>query len=343
MGTTLFVAWRQDPQTSLLEETFVSRGSDYVRLNVDDFPGQCTVSWNNADRSSPSFTVGKRRIDASEICGIWYRGPVRFGVKHPNPELVKLTSGWAAYSQREFVERESEGFLNSLWVLLQHERVWVNHPLASLQAMHKIHQLALAREIGLRVSQTLVTNDPEEVARLFERCSGRVVFKVVNPYDPRSWDAEGRVYQTYTTPLSPKILDNPDVLKAAPAIYQELVEKRYELRVTVVGKRAFTCVIHSQEYEETRYDWRHSVGKDRVLRVDAGSFPEIERKCVWLARDLGVPYLACDLIVRQDGEVVFLEGNPTGEFFFVQQRLPELEIAGAVHDLLVSGNSLGTL
>jgi len=49
-----------------------------------------------------------------------------------------------------------------------------------------------------------------------------------------------------------------------PAIFQSYIEKRLELRITVVGEHVFAAEIHSQAMNHTCYDWR---------RYDSGRTP----------------------------------------------------------------------
>ena len=51
----------------------------------------------------------------------------------------------------------------------------------------------------------------------------------------------------------------------------------------------------------------------------------------------GLTYGAIDLIVTPAGEYVFLENNPVGQFLFVEELVPELDMAGALATCLVEG------
>ena len=46
-------------------------------------------------------------------------------------------------------------------------------------------------------------------------------------------------------------------------------------------------------------------------------------------------------LVTPDGDFVFLEVNPVGQFLFVQELIPELDMIGAVADRLVEGCATG--
>ena len=60
---------------------------------------------------------------------------------------------------------------------------------------------------------------------------------------------------TYTNKVSYDYLKSRSVnIFLAPLIAQEYIEKAFELRVTVAGKRILACAIHSQDSERTRID-----------------------------------------------------------------------------------------
>jgi glutathione synthase/RimK-type ligase-like ATP-grasp enzyme len=130
-----------------------------------------------------------------------------------------------------------------------------------------------------------------------------------------------------------------EALPVMPVILQNYVEKRIELRITVVGERVFACAIHSQEGDAaTRVDWRNDIG---ALRHESFTLPpEIEEKCVALVRDLGLEFSAIDMIVTPDGEYVFLESNACGQWLWLERRAG-LPIAGTLADLLTSGTHGG--
>ena len=100
-------------------------------------------------------------------------------------------------------------------------------------------------------------------------------------------------------------------VQVAPGIYQELVEKKAEWRVTVVGNNLFPVRIDSQKSPETAVDWRRNQLADMYDLAELD--PELGRKLLKVHEQLGLIYGAYDLIERPDGEMVFLECNPAGQ------------------------------
>lgn len=113
-------------------------------------------------------------------------------------------------------------------------------------------------------------------------------------------------------------------MRLTPGIFQARVPKAHELRVTWMGKHAITAVLHSQESEATRVDWREG---QTDLRVEPGELPgDVWKACHRLMERLGLVFGCFDLVVTPEGEHVFLEINPMGQFLWVEQTIPELPL-----------------
>ena len=130
----------------------------------------------------------------------------------------------------------------------------MNHLDALSLANRKPYQLLLAQQVGLTVPKTVITNNPAAVEKLFDQANNeRVIFKTM-----------GRLYippdkQVFTVEV-PRGLPSrfSDSITKCPAIFQELVERKADLRITIVGREVFAVRIDSQTLEEDngRLDWR---------------------------------------------------------------------------------------
>jgi glutathione synthase/RimK-type ligase-like ATP-grasp enzyme len=115
-------------------------------------------------------------------------------------------------------------------------------------------------------------------------------------------------------------------------VFQEKVEKRVELRVTVVGERVFAAEIDSQRSHRSAGDWRRH--DPAHVAVRAATLPMGVRAAAReLVRRLDLSYGALDFIERPNGELVFLEVNPTGEYLWIEDST-QLPITAAICDWL---------
>jgi glutathione synthase/RimK-type ligase-like ATP-grasp enzyme len=123
-----------------------------------------------------------------------------------------------------------------------------------------------------------------------------------------------------------------EAIEACPAIYQHLVPRLSDLRITVVGRHVFGALIFMDASADV-VDWRAApVGS---LRYEGYDVPESQaRLCQQLLRTLGLTYGAFDFIVTPSGEHVFLEVNPSGQWAWIEQATAQPISAAIVRTLL---------
>lgn len=205
--------------------------------------------------SSCTVVVDGERIAADSIRSVWYRW---------KPAVLSADEDLQGLIAKDFALKEWKSVIRSLASFLPDAR-WLN-PLATSELLNcKPHQLRLAQQVGLTVPQTTITNNPIAVGKLFEQVAhGPVIFKSLTPlFVPPN-------KLLYTTEITKEF---PSVSRASvtrcPAIYQELVERKSDLRITVVGRAVFVARIASQMLDEKkdRLDWRRCQDKDELYSV----------------------------------------------------------------------------
>ncbi|MGW7674635.1 hypothetical protein ACWGJX_47780 [Streptomyces sp. NPDC054775] len=109
----------------------------------------------------------------------------------------------------------------------------MNHPAAVTRADFKPAQLARFAELGLQIPPTLVTNDVEQV-RKFGAENERLIYKSFRGL-PAGED--GHAGAIWAQRVNPDGLD--DTLAVTAHLFQAEIPKTGDVRVTVVGRRAF--------------------------------------------------------------------------------------------------------
>ncbi|SFR14225.1 ATP-grasp domain-containing protein [Desulfoscipio geothermicus DSM 3669] len=298
------------------------RNIPYFRFNTEDFPYKIKagISCRNS-LVNGYIDDGKNIIDLKGVKSIWYRRPKRaVPGENINNEFER------------FCRMESWYFLRGLWENI--DCFWVSHPYNLEKARSKIRQLAVAQQIGLKIPDTLVSNNPSEVKRFFEELKGEMVVKPV-----RSGLVRGDVkdYVIYTSKVSVEHLEKLDGLKFAPSIFQACIPKKYDIRVTVIGEKVFPVEIHSQSNPEAVIDWRKP--QDVKLEHRVHDLPvEIKTKCLQLVKFYGIQFAAIDLVLSRDGKYYFLELNPNGQWAWIEQRTG-IPLTESLVDLLVNLDS----
>ena len=198
-------------------------------------------------------------------------------------------------------------------------------------AENKQLQLQVARELGLNIPRTLTTNDPAAARAFAKSCEGGMVTKMLSSF---AIYEEGKELVVFTNPVKPDDLADLSGLSLCPATFQELLLKSLEIRVTVVGQRVMSAALDSQASARAAHDWRRD-GLQMLQDWQPYQLPrEIEEKILRLMDYFSLNYGAIDIILTPDNRHVFLELNPSGEFFWLE-RTPGLPISHEIADLLL--------
>ena len=310
MNKVLIITSRVDLHADYLSKKLVEREIPTARLNVDELSVNLSVGYTQkgghsvwrVDDGSKSYL-----FKPEEVTAVWYRRP--FITRYDRTEQKASVA---------FAGRETEAYLNDVCACLPDVK-WINHPLRNQTAGNKLGQLRLALELGFRVPETLVTNDAEEVNRFIESLSPKkVVYKTLSrPFVSETEETYRSVY-TSLVEMSPEVVRS---IKFAPCLFQECVEKSYELRVAIIGEQVFTTRLFSQEHASTIIDWRRDQHKVALRQELCTLDSEVEHLCVKLVKQLGLVFGAIDMIVTPSGDYVFLEINPNGQWLWMETTL----------------------
>lgn len=323
MNKILILTNSKDAHADYCSKKMKKRAIHSIRFNTEHFPNKVKVVWNSGSPGESRAEVyknsGKILFNADEIKSVWFR------------KVMLDEFGYLAARTRDFASRENDAFFNNLYASMR-DRRWVNFPLANRFADNKMLQLNLAKKLGFIVPDTLVTNNTAAAREFFKKYERQgVVYKTLKM--PFVRETKNSFISVYTSRLdwSSKIAKS---IGAVPCIFQEYIEKAYELRVTVVGDQIFAARIFSQEHQDSKIDWRRNQHKTNLRHEVEYLDLKTQDRCFSIVRELQLLFGAIDMIVTPDGRYVFLEINPNGQWLWLEQRLG-LPIADALIDLLL--------
>ncbi len=308
--------------TPRVHDILKARGLDVARFDTDLFPGPARLVTAETGPARGRLILPDRAVDLEAITAVWHR---RMSLGGALPATMDPAMRHAAIV-------ESRALLDEVF---EHLPAFALDPIAAHRsAAGKQRQLAVAAEVGLRVPRTRFTNDPDAVRALVEACPGGVVTKMMHRFD---LPTDGGSATLYTS-----VLDDDDIaalddgLELCPMTFQEHIPKARELRVVAVGPRLWTGAIESPKHAGAEVDWR----REGAELIDAWAPVELPRvvgeRIRRLMGQLGLIYGAIDLIVTPEGEHVFLEVNPGGEYFWLEDHCG-FEISAAIADRLQRG------
>ncbi|HEY9404262.1 MAG TPA: MvdD family ATP-grasp ribosomal peptide maturase [Pyrinomonadaceae bacterium] len=319
--TVLIITHSDDNESvALVSESIRKRGGSSFRFDTDRFPTEVQLVARYGDTSETlTLADGAATLDLRDVSAVWHR---RLNIAGRLP-------GEMDSQLRQASRGESRATIMGMLASLDAFRMDAE-PLIR-RAENKQLQIQIARASGLDTPRTLTTNDPEAVRAFARTCERGMITKMLSSFAIYEGDAEKVVF---TNAVAAEDLDDLDGLRLCPMTFQEQVSKGLELRVTIVGRRVLAAAIDSQASARAAHDWR----RDGVRLLDAWQPytlpPDVEEKLLRLMDYFGLNYGAADLIVTPDGRHVFLEVNPSGEFFWLEQ-CPGLPISEAIADVLL--------
>ncbi len=320
----LILSNENDPHVDFVEPEIRKRNLDYIRIHPDDFPQKLRIATKLGDHANDILFAGDfNSFSAGQIMSVWYRRPLAPIIHRDIQDPY----------HRTFAESESKHFIQYLFGLMT-DCLWVSDPFKIDDARNKLKQLSLAKELGLTIPDTLATNDSKEVQEFFYSHNGDIIIKSIKNQWVDTSPSKGHVL--FTHKLERKDLERLAEVQYAPCLFQEEIKKRYELRITVIGRKIFAAELHSQEKEETKIDWRYDAS---TIPYKIHSLPpSIADACHVMVRRLGLQFGAIDMIVTPKDEYVFLEINPNGQWAWVEQKTG-LPMRESLVDLLQYGKN----
>ncbi len=307
----LIVSHRDDDHAARVLAALHPSQHPAALLDTAEFP-VCMGIVQSFGGETASFVIMTEhgQVDLGSCGSAWWRRPQPFTLHAGlDPEVVS------------FAYTECMEAIAGLWHAL--DVTWVNPPGPDEAAHHKPYQLALASEIGLRIPQTLITNDVPSARAFTSRFgAGGTIYKTF--FATAEMWRETRIMRDDEVALL-------DCVRLAPVIFQEYIPAVADIRVTVVGNDLFATAICAAPggYD---VDYRMDLAG---ARFEPATLPhDIEDRLRSLLARLGLIYGAIDLRRTADDEYVFLEINPAGEFLFVEERTGQ-PITQAMADLLV--------
>jgi hypothetical protein len=164
----------------------------------------------------------------------------------------------------------------------------------------KPFQLTQIQSVGFKIPETIVTTDPREVMKFWQR-HGTVIYKSISGV------------RSIISRLTSKHLDLLGNVAWCPTQFQEYIPGN-DYRVHVVGKEIFCCRISSKAD-----DYRYAHRRGESVHIVPFTLPEeIGSKCKRLATSMGLIVAGIDLRLAENGDWYCFEINPSPGFTYYQ-------------------------
>ncbi|MBZ4043710.1 hypothetical protein [Flavobacterium hibisci] len=300
----LIITHKEDYTSDFLIDKLNNTGISYKRLNCEDID-----KTNYSIDNNLKFTFDNEYSFKS----VWFRR-----TKLPSIENAK-------FSERIYIQNEYETLIKNLFSVI--DAKWVSEPYSIYRAENKLLQLKLAREIGFNIPKTLVTNSNIELKKFYEQNNQDIIIK---PLGVSRIIQDDSIAFLFTNRLRKEHIDSIENFDLTPCLFQNRIEKEFELRITVVGENVFSAGVDSQSNIETQLDWRKSQLKFFKYKIPN----DIKNKCIEIVKKLNLRFGAIDIIKDVNGNYIFLEINPNGQWAWIETQT-QLPISDAIINELI--------
>ncbi|MFD8935082.1 hypothetical protein ACFV0R_07465 [Streptomyces sp. NPDC059578] len=183
-----------------------------------------------------------------------------------------------------------------------------------LRAEYKPFQLKTAREAGLIIPPTLITNEPAAVREFAAEVGSDLVCE---PVASPVFIEGGELKTVYTRRIGPGDLADLQGIDLTCHLFQAWADKDHEVRLTVVGDRLFAAAIHTDS-PAGHVDWRSDYN---ALTYTVTTVPKPVASGVRQLMDrLRLRYGALDFVVSPNGTWTLLEINPSGQWDWIEHE-----------------------
>jgi glutathione synthase/RimK-type ligase-like ATP-grasp enzyme len=291
----------QDATVSFLIPALEKSGLPFVRLDTDQVLRSAAFEFH---AGLPRLRLNGSWHEPARISHIWYR----------RPEELK-DAGFDDSPEGKYTRAEWAEFFENFFAHVPKER-WMNHPSANAGASRKLEQLSTAAQFGIKIPDSLVTQEPEELRAFYAKHGGRVIAKPLSTgYIERGkGEADSLIY---TNRLRPTDMERLEELSVCPTLFQEFVQKDYDVRITVVDSELTAVKLIAKEADGTQ---RCDIRRNNMVDVNYSEIdlPEQVASGIWkLMKNYRLRFAAIDMVVSHSGEWFFLEINPNGQWAWI--------------------------
>ncbi len=304
MMKALIITNKDDITSDFIIKELKRRSIPFYRFNTEELAKNCVVTLDiKNDKFILEDRILQKEFDLKDFTSVYFRRP-EISTTFP----YTLTSG-----EVQFVRSELFYTLEGIYKILNNS-YWISPVYAIREAENKIYQLQIAKSIGLEIPDSIITNSFSHALDFYEQNNSNCIVK---PIKSGFIESEDKPKIVFTNIIKEKPSSQKQI-ESLPNFFQSHVKKYYDVRVTMVGEKAFATLIHSQNDEETTIDWRR--GEQSLEHTKFDLPKDILDKCITLLKTLNLRFGAIDFILDKNNELIFLEINPNGQWAWIEKQ-----------------------
>lgn len=272
----------------------------FIRVSKNDIIDIISIEISNKHEEI-FFKINDDKYKLSDISSYWYRrsylnfkknNSVEFNFK--NSDIEKNIIHFLKDEENK-IFNYFENKLNEKSKINKFGDIFIN----------KLKVLIEAKKLKINIPKTLVIKDLKKL----KNCKSRIITKAISDF---VIETETENFYNYTEEVNVKSIDFNE--KISFSLFQDLVEKDFEVRSFYFNKKFYSSAIFSQSNEKTKLDFRHYDNKN-PNRVVPYKLPKVlEKKLQKLLDSLSLNSGSFDFAVDKNGNHILFEINPVGQF-----------------------------
>lgn len=319
MRNILIFTTEEDASSGIVCE-YITNNFNCNPIRVNQGEGLHFISYNSIS-GNIVFSVRDEIYSIFDIHSVWFRRSVS-GFKISNSEQDAARELALLWNETNNFKQEVIDNLRSnrkdLFQFFLRKLMTETKTLGSpfIMGLNKLRALEVAKEVGLNTPRTWILTNKNDLINLLSNECDSVITKAIE---------EGLYYfsDEYSYIVLTSRLKKSDIGFLSdffpPSLFQEEVEKAYEVRSFFIDSNLYSMAIFSQGNKKTQVDYRN-YDSSKPNRYIPYILPfEIEEKITHLFKKIGLNCGSVDLIKDKDGKYVFLEINPVGQFGMVSK------------------------
>lgn len=188
---------------------------------------------------------------------------------------------------------------------------------------NKLYHKFAADNAGMLMPPFIVSNDKNKILEFAKKYKKLIIKPILNKafVSQKDGDLISSIGVESELFYEKEIIENQASLDKIPLIYQQYIEKGYEIRVTLIGSHIIACKIDNQKSgnEISSIDWKRD-----LMNIDHFLYQlplEIEQKLLKIMKYLKLTFGTIDLIKSPGGRYYFLEANSNGQWGWVEDKI----------------------
>jgi ATP-GRASP peptide maturase of grasp-with-spasm system len=278
----------------------------FVRINFADIINPAAENKLHYSIEGNVLQVSENRIPLNSVKSVWLR---KIGTFRKSEFYKQAGKNGIEKEVIEFVISEYKSFVMAILKNIENCYWLTDDRAIGLNKWKVLHE---AKKAGLEIPETHITNNIIDLERL---CSGDgMITKTLR--EPLYLSDTDFYYTMYTKTVDGQTMDKlPDYF--VPSVVQRRIEKEFEIRTFFLEDNFHSMAIFSQNDPQTVQDFRE-YNVTRPNRCIPYSLPEaVVDKLRTLMKRLNLNSGSIDLIKERNGDYIFLEVNPHGQFGMV--------------------------